>query len=172
MADLATLQLAQMIYGENASEDYDTMVMTGSSALNRLEAERPQEFGATLPEVLQKGYYAVSKNSPMYQQAVSGQFPDEKSEQKFKQALQISYGLQKGTIERREGEFFFKKGEAKGLRKKLNFIEKVGQYDVYGYEKPKSSVPFKEAFKSAREQGLDVFEWSGKKYNTKLKSQE
>ena len=133
MPDLATLALASMIYGENASEDYDTMVMTGSTALNRLEANRPEEFGADLPEVLQKGYYAVSQNSPMHQQAVSGKFPDEKSELKFKQALQIAYGLQKGTIPRVKGQFFFKKGEAKGLRKKLKFINKVGIYDVYAY---------------------------------------
>jgi hypothetical protein len=131
--DRNVVDLANTIYGENASEDYDTMVMTGSSALNRLEAGRPQEFGATLPDVLQKGYYSVSQNSPMYQQAVGGKFPDEKSETAYKRALQISYGLINKTIERTKGEFFFKKGEAKGLRKKLKFVSKVGKYDVYSY---------------------------------------
>ena len=133
MPDRDTIDLANMIYGENASEDYDTMVMTGSSALNRLEAERPDEFGVTLPEVLQKGYTAVNQNSPMYQQAVSGKFPDEKSELAYKRALQISYGLLNDTISRVGGQFFFKKGEAKNLRKKLKFINKVGIYDVYSY---------------------------------------
>jgi hypothetical protein len=109
------------------------MVMTGSTALNRLEANKPQEFGGSLPEVLQKGYYAVSQNSPMYQQAVSSKFPDKVSESKFKQALQISYGLINGTIPKVKGQFYFKKGEAKGLRKKLNSVGKTGKYDVYSY---------------------------------------
>ena len=93
--DIDVVQLANMMYGENASEDYDTMVMTGSSAMQRLLANKPKEFGATLPEVLQKGYCSVSQNSPMYQQASSGKFPDEKSELKYKQAMQIGYGLKK-----------------------------------------------------------------------------
>jgi spore germination cell wall hydrolase CwlJ-like protein len=133
MADDTVVQLANLIYGENGGEDYDTMVMTGSTALNRLEAGREKEFGATLPEVMERGYYAVSQNSPMYQQARSGKFRDELSERKYKQAMQIAYGLTTGSIERRKGQFFFKKGEAKSLRKKLNFIEKVGKYDVYSY---------------------------------------
>lgn len=131
--DAETLAMACGIYGENASEDYDTLVMTGSTMLNRLDADRPEEFGSNLGEVLQKGYYAVSDNTPLYQQAVTGKFPDKVSENKFKQILQISYGLRKGTIPRVEGQFYFKKGEAKELRKKLKFIKKVGIYDVYGY---------------------------------------
>ena len=131
--DNDVLALGAMIYGENGGENYDTMVMTGSSALNRLEANRPEEFGATLPEVLQKGYYAVSQNSPMFQQAMSGKFPDEKSELAFKKAMQVSYGLIEGTIPRTKGQFFFKKGEAKSLRKKLKSVGKTGKYDVYSY---------------------------------------
>ena len=126
-------QIADIIYGENGSEDYDTMVMTGSSVLNRFLMTRDEEFGTSIPEVGQKGYYAVSNNTPMYQQAVSGKFPDEKSELAYKRATQVAYGLYKGTIEKHPAQFFFKKGEAKGLRKKLKSTGKVGIYDTYSY---------------------------------------
>lgn len=131
--DQTAMELAQLIYGENASEDFDTMVMTGSSALNRLESGKEKEFGGSLPEVMQKGYYAVSQNSPMYQQALSGDFPDEKSQESFKRALQVSYGLLTGTIPRHKAQFFFKKGEATALRKKLKPTGKVGKYETYSY---------------------------------------
>ena len=131
--DEGVKQIADIIYGENGSEDYDTMVMTGSSVLNRFLTTRDKEFGTSIPEVGQKGYYAVSNNTPMYQQAVTGKFPDEASANKYKQALQVAYGLFKGTIEKHPAQFFFKKGEASGLRKKLKSTGKVGIYDTYAY---------------------------------------
>jgi spore germination cell wall hydrolase CwlJ-like protein len=126
-------QLANLIYGENGGEDRDTMVMTGSSVLNREAANKPQEFGADISEVMQKGYYAVSKNSDMYQQAVSQKFPDKKSEDGYKRAYQVAYGLETGSIDKHPAQFFFKKGEAAGLRKKLKSQGKVGVYDTYSY---------------------------------------
>jgi len=131
--DEGVKQIADIIYGENGSEDYDTMVMTGSSVLNRFLTTKGEEFGTSIPEVGQKGYKAVQNNTEMYQQAVSGKFPDEKSEAKYKQALQVAYGLYKGTIEKHPAQFFFKKGEATGLRKKLKSTGKVGIYDTYAY---------------------------------------
>jgi hypothetical protein len=142
MEDADVLKIAMMGYGEAGGEDYDTMKMVISSAYNRLGANRPKEFGANTDEVLQKGYYAVSKNSPMYQQAVSGKFPDKLSEDKFKQSLAISSGIARGTIVPDKGHFFFKPTEVTKLKKQgkkaFNFnavksIGKVGKYQVYGY---------------------------------------
>lgn len=36
-------------------------------------------------------------------------------------------------------------------------------------QQPEKKVPFKKAFRQARIDGKDIFEWNGKKYNTKLK---
>jgi len=129
-------KLAAAIYGEGASEDYETMIMIGSSALNRIDANRIQEFGATLDEVLNKGYYAVSQNSPMYQQAISGNFPDKASENKWKQAVAISSGLYRGTIERHPAQFFLKSKEEKrsGIDfKQLKKTGVVGKFNTYSY---------------------------------------
>ena len=142
MADLDTLALGNMIYGEVGSLDYDTMVKFGSSALNRLEANRPEEFGATLPEVLQKGYYAVSNPNDPYTWAITGKFPNEDEENRYKQSLSVAYGLRKGTIERQEGMFLFTPKEEKGMRKKgkkvfdfeqVKSVGKTDKYNIYSY---------------------------------------
>jgi len=134
------IDLANMIYGEAASENYDTMLMVGSSAINRLNANKP-EFGGTLPEVLQKGYYSVSNPNIPYKQALEQKFPDKKSETKYKQALAISSGLLKGTIDLKKGQFYFTEKEISKFKKnpkKFNLkavkeLDGVGNYRVYSY---------------------------------------
>ncbi len=141
-ADQDLINLTNALYGEVASEDRDTMIMVGSTMLNRLEANRPNEFGSTVPEVLQKGYYAVSNPNVPYRQAITRNFPDKNSENKYKQALAVMSGLKKGTIDRREGHFYFTDAEIKKMkrRKKKTFNFKLveprgeaGQYKVFGY---------------------------------------
>jgi len=134
------IDLANTIYGEMASQDYDHMVMTGSTALNRLQAERPDEFGQNLQDVLQNGYYAVSNPNVPYKQATEQSFPDKLSESKYKQAIAVSSGLLKGTIQPTQGQFYFTKEEATKLKRsrKFNFkalkeTGKVGEYTVYSY---------------------------------------
>jgi hypothetical protein len=131
--DDRVMKLGQLIYAENGGEDYDTMVMTGSSLLNRLDANRPKEFGADIDEAMFKGYSAVNRNSPMYQQAFNMSFPDKKSEEAFKRSMQVAYGLLEGTIKRHSAQFFWQKGEAMSLRKKLKSTGKVGKYETYSY---------------------------------------
>ena len=133
IVDADVTNLANLIYAENGSEDYDTMVMTGSTLLNRVEANKPQEFGEDITDAMVKGYYAVSNNTDMFQQAAYQKFPDKQSETAYKKAVQVAYGLKQGTIERHPAQFFFKKGEASGLRKKLKSTGKVGKYDTYSY---------------------------------------
>ena len=140
--DADLMALTAMINGEGASADFDTKVMMGSSALNRLETGRLEEFGGTLSEVTQKGYYAVINKNEPYQQAVSGKFPDKIAEKAWKQSLAIASGLIKGTIERKKGQFFFTDKEEKKLRKagkkkfdfdKVKSVGRTGKYNVYSY---------------------------------------
>ena len=139
--DIDVVQLANMIFGEAASEDADTMVMVGSTALNRLEAGRAKEFGSNLGEVLQKGFYAVSNPNEPYKQAVSGKFPDEDSELRYKHALSTAYALIDGAMPRTKGHFYFTDSEVKKLQKnkkafdfsKVKSTGKVGKYQTYSY---------------------------------------
>lgn len=140
--DLDTIALGNMIYGEVGSLDEDHMIKFGSGALNRLEAGRTEEFGGTLPEVLQKGFYAVSNPNDPYKWATSGKFPSKDEENRYKQALSIAYGLRAGTIDRQEGMFFFTPDEEKKLRKKgkkvfdfgqVKSVGKTDKYNIYSY---------------------------------------
>ena len=124
--------LAQMAYGENASEDNDTIKMTVQSAINRLKSGRAKEFGATIPEVLKKGYYAVSKNSPLYQQAVSKKLPDFNSKKRYGEIEALTNAI---IDDQDFGNtmFYFKPSEASSLKKKLKRQGTVGQYETYSY---------------------------------------
>lgn len=135
-------QLAAGIYSEVASEDSDTMKLVGSSIINRMNSNRDSEFGVNLPEVMQKGYYGVRENTDLYQQAVTGKFPDKLSENKYKQALAIASGLLRGTIEPNKGEFYFTEKEIQKMKKRgkkafdfdqVKDLGQVGKYRVFGY---------------------------------------
>jgi hypothetical protein len=133
--DADLIALAAMINGEGASADFDTKVMMGSTAINRLKAQRLEEFGGTLPEVTQKGYYAVKNQNIPYQQAITGKFPDKKAENAWKQSLAIASGLIKGTIPVVEGQFFFKSKEKPKMNwKLLKEVGNTGGYKVFSYK--------------------------------------
>jgi len=126
------LALAQMAYGENAGEDNDTVKMTIQTAVNRLLSGRAKEFGKDIPEVLKKGYYAVSKNSPLYQQAVSGKFSDVPSKVRFSEIQKLTDAIiDDGDFGK--AQFYFKPDEAKALKKKLVPQGNVGKYETYSY---------------------------------------
>ena len=135
-------QVAAIIYGEGASTDDETMRMIGSSVFNRLDANRAEEFGDSIASIGQKGYYTVKDNTKLYQQAVTGKFPDKVSEDAYKRALAQASGLAKGTIDRHGAMFFFKNKEVKKLKAKgkkaFNFdvvkeLGDVGDYRTYSY---------------------------------------
>ncbi len=133
-----------VIYSEMAGKDDKHMIMVGSSVLNRLDSKRAKEFGSTLGEIIRNpnAYYAVSKNSKLYQQAVSGKFPDEMSERAYKRAMAIASGLLKGTIDRVKGQFYFTNKEIKKLKKQgkkvfdfkqVKNVGKTGRFNVFSY---------------------------------------
>ena len=139
MSDLTTL--TNLIYGEAADQKPDVMKMVGSSAVNRMKSGRTEEFGGTMDEIAQKGYYAVKNPNKPMQEAMSGKFGSPEAENKYKQAMSIASGLLKGTIEPDKGMFYFKKDEIAKLKKTpkvFNFkmvksVGKSGDYEVFDY---------------------------------------
>lgn len=133
------IALAQMAYAENASEDDDTVKMTVQTAINRLLSGRGKEFGKTIPEILKKGYYAVSSNSPLHQQAVSGKLPDSTSQVRYSEIEKLVQGIDKDA-DYGNAMFYFKPEEEAKMKKKGNFnfnavkpTGKVGKYNTYSY---------------------------------------
>lgn len=133
--------LADAIYGEMAGQDYQSMLMVGSTALNRLTSGRHNEFGSDLNSVLEKGYYAVSKNSPQYRKAVKGNFKTNEEIGSYQQAVDVASGLLRGNIKPMPGHFYFTDDEMNKLKdtpKKFNFkivhpSSKIGKYTVFSY---------------------------------------
>ena len=186
-------QLTDLIYGDGASTSPEIMAMIGSTVLNRLDSGRIEEFGGNMQEVInhQNAYYAAQDNTDLYQQGVSGNFPDETSQKAYKQAMAVASGLMKGSIDRHKAMFYFKEKEEMRIRnagddgkKEFNFdvvnrADDSGDYRTYTYEQTKrkkdnspareNDVDFDTAFATARKQGLKEFEWDNKKYNTKVK---
>lgn len=139
MSDL--IDLTNIIYGEAADQDVKVMKMVGSTAINRMKSGRTKEFGSTLPEIIQKGYYAAKNPNQPYKEALSQKFGSPEAENKYKQAMNIASGLLRGTIEPDKGMFYFKPDEIKKLKKTpkvFNFkavksVGKSGDYEVFDY---------------------------------------
>ena len=133
------LALAQMAYGENVSEDDDVVKMTVQSAINRLLSGRTKEFGATIPEILKRGYYAVSKKNTPYQQAVSQKFPDIQSKARFASIQKLVDAIV-GDEDFGKAQFYFTPNEIEKLSKAKKFDFKlvkprgvVGKYQTFSY---------------------------------------
>lgn len=147
MPNLNTLELSpndllaiqQMVYGEAASEDPETMRVVAQSALNRLKSGRSKEFGGTIPDILKKGYYAVKNPNTPYKQALSGTFPDTTSKAKWGVAKKVVEAILKDQ-DFGEHQFYFTPDEITKLKKSKGFdFSKVkargaiGQYKLFGY---------------------------------------
>lgn len=147
--DAAKLAIAQAVFGEAASEGSDVHKMVIQTVLNRLRSGRSKEFGQNVPEILQRGYYAVKNPNDPYKQAVSGVFPDVNSKAKFAKIKKLLDAVL-GDQDYGQGQFYFTPEEEKKMRLKnvkrrklkkpavFNFDMvkphgQVGKYNVYGY---------------------------------------
>lgn len=122
-------------YGEGADQDYQGKLEILSSMFNRIESGR-EEFGANtgrITDVLQKGYYAYSKQSPKYMEAIEQKFPDKASENSYKEFVAILSGILKGKVKKTETLFFLKPSEMSRIRKQgkrvmdLDLLEETGK---------------------------------------------
>ncbi len=128
-------------YGEGADQDFNSKVEILSTILNRAESGKP-EFGADtgkISDVLQKGYYAYSKQSPKFLEALNQKFPDKASEDSFKEFLAAFSGLLKGKIKRTKSVFFLTPKEIERVKKNksmdMSLLEKTGQNNTWIFYK-------------------------------------
>ena len=131
--------ITNAVYGEGADASSEVKAMIASTIINRMEANRPKEFGKDVPEILNKGYYAVSNPNEPYKQAISGNIQDELSKRAYKETEDVVESVLGGN--KQKGMFYFTPDEEVKLRpnpKKFNFnmvkpVGKVGKYNVYSY---------------------------------------
>ena len=130
------LEIAKAVHGEGAGASIEFRKMVASTILNREESGRTGEFGGSIPEILQKGYYAVSNPNTPYKEATELKFKDKASENSFKETLQLVSGMIKGTIKRYPGLFYFTNKELARLKKSpkefdLSKVRDVGGVDNF-----------------------------------------
>lgn len=136
--DADILAIQQMVYGEGADQPYDVMKMMAQSAFNRALSGRKREFGKTIQDVLNKGYYAVKNRNKPYSQAVSGKFEDELSQKAWAQAQQVVNDI---ITNNDYGDvlFYFTPEEIKNMKGfKFNLVKpvgEVGKYKLFTYPK-------------------------------------
>ena len=133
------LPVLAAVYGEAASEDFGSKVEVASTIFNRAESGR-EEFGAhtgKISDVLQKGYYSVSKQSPKYLEAMNQKFPDKMSEDAFKETVAVVSGLLKGKIARTNAFFMLTPKEVGQIKKNksmnMDLLEKTGESKTWNF---------------------------------------
>lgn len=127
-------------YGEAANQDYNSKVRVISTMFNRALSGK-REFGADTGKITDvlKGYYAYSKQSPKYQEALSQKFPDKASEDSYKQIVAITSGILRGKIDKTTDEFFITPAEAKKTKMNMSLLEKTGSNKVWNFYRYKPS---------------------------------
>ena len=125
-------------YGEAFGMSREFKIHVLSSILNRAETGK-EEFGAQnaqISEVLRKGYYAYSKQSPKYKEAINQKFPDKMSENDFKEFPALMSGILKGVIKRSDAMYFLTDKEAKNQSwsKNLKVIDRREGFNFYNNE--------------------------------------
>ena len=137
------LALQQGVYGEAANQPYEVKKMVMQSVLNRLKSGKIKEFGRTIPEILNKGYYAVKNKNVPYKEALSGKFNNPLSASAWKETQQVYNDIMKNQ-DFGNAMFYFKPDEisaiqgSKNGKKIFNFqkvvpIGTVGDYSVFTY---------------------------------------
>jgi len=133
--------IAQAVFGEGAGSDNDFRKMVIQSILNRARSGRKKEFGATIPEILQKGYYAVSNPNKPYKLITSGAELDPQSKKAYGEIKTLLDSVV-GDKDYGNSMFYFTPEEETKMRAKgkkvFNFdavkpTGMVGNYRTYGY---------------------------------------
>lgn len=139
------LPVIATVYGEGANQDFGTKVQIASTILNRAESGRA-EFGAdtgNITDVLQRGYYAYSKQSPKFLEAMNQKFPDKMSEDAYKDAVAAVSGLISGKLKRADAQFFLTPKELSKIKRtgsmNMALLEKTGANDTYTFFKYKQN---------------------------------
>lgn len=132
--------LMATVYGEAANQDYDTKIRVASTIFNRALSGKKEFGGDTgkMSDVL-KGYYAYSKQSPKFLEALNQKFPDKASENSYKEIIAITSGILRGKIAKTNDEFFITPKEATKTKMNMTLLEKTGSNKVWNFYRYKTT---------------------------------
>ena len=131
----AVKKLADIIYAEASNDTDKVKYMIGSTVINRLNSKH-KEFGQGLSGIIQ-GY--AGANTQKYMKARMYDFLAHEKEV-YRECFLLSRDLLMGHRSPRKGIFYFTPQEESVLRNesrfsfdKVNFVDRVGNYNVYSY---------------------------------------
>lgn len=139
--------LTMMVYGEGAQSSPESMQMIARTALKRLSSGRRKEFGGTLGEVLNKGYYAVSQPNQPYNEATAGVFHNPQSQDAWN-AAQLAVDTVVKSGDYGKAMFYFTPTEIQKLKAQgprvfdFNKVVPMGrqeEYQLFGYPESKKA---------------------------------
>jgi len=132
-------QIAAMVYGEMGSKDLEHWKVALSAFLNSIGQAEWKNL--TPQQILQKRFYAVSRQNDPYKWAVTKQFPNKDEENRFKKILSFVSAAVRGKVDLLPNQFYFTKGEISKLKKNKSFnfdlvvpVGKIGRYYLYKYK--------------------------------------
>ena len=143
-----------VLFGEMRGQPQEAIVNVGSSLVNRFDNfDKYWGWRGTYGDMLREEYYAIrdseSGKNTGYADAMNfimnkTPFKTEDDESDFKRVMQIWKGLNEGTIERTNAQFYFTPSEEKKQRKAMNFdlLKETGvfkdrkgkQFNTYAYK--------------------------------------
>jgi hypothetical protein len=144
LPDNMVQMIAAATYGENRGQGQDAILHTASSIFNRLGQNEWKHM--SVPQVLQNGYYAVShpENNQGFTDAMSGKFKDKASENDFKRIYATVASLNRGSVEPKSTQFYFKQNEINKLIKNKGFdFSKVNEGESFNAKVGGKTVKFR-----------------------------
>lgn len=150
------LPVLATIYGEAANQDFNSKIEVASTILNRAHSGL-EEFGANngkITDVLSKGYYSYSKQSPKFLEAMNQKFPDKASMDSFKETVAVLSGLLSGKIKRTYSVFMLTPKEIDHIKKNkvmnMDLLEKTGENKTWNFYRYKPTPLAKDRSKGRK----------------------
>jgi hypothetical protein len=105
-----------------------------------LRSGKTKEFGETVPDVLAKGYYAVSNPNKPYKWTTTNTFPNDRERNRQAEIHKLTEAVH-GDKDYGKAMFYFTNDEEKKLRTKKNAFNfsavkptgRAGIYNTYAY---------------------------------------
>jgi len=188
MSDLGLL--AAMLFSEATKNNMDDFKQdaTGIAWVAKNRTQRPNRFGETIADVVLAPNQFSGVNGDEWNKFMNNNLDD--NEQGYaKEALRVARQVMGGLVDDPTGgaDHYYNPDLASPAWGKLTDPKKVKDNEYYyeqKYESPahnffketlkplskkESDIRFNDAFKKARAEGLEEFEWRGKRYTTEVK---
>lgn len=127
--DEQILRFGNLIFGEVGTKDKETKRMVGSTVMNRVN-DKKHRYGKGIEGVMDKKSAYFARRGNEYKKAATLKLNKEE-EKNYDDSLDMAQNLYEGKTKPVKGTHFLRSKEGSAYKGKMNFIKKVGPYDVF-----------------------------------------